>query len=449
MSARRMRSCGRVGPAIDGSTVARSSSIVAVYRASGVAGSWNIPCSRQYASTRAICSSDRPVWRRYRSVSASTGKIPHVAPYSGAMLAIVARSASGRSASPSPKNSTNFPTTPLAPEHLGDREDEVGGRRPPGQPAGQAEPDDLRDEHTHRLAEHGRLGLDPADAPPEHAQPVDHRRVAVGPDQGVRVGHVLVVDEHDPGQVLDVHLVDDPGLGRDDFEVVERGRPPPQEGVPLLVPLVLELGVPGERQGVAVVVDLDRVVDDEFARDLRVDLLGVPAEGRDPVPHGRQVDHARDAGEVLEEHPGRRVRDLGRRLGVRVPPGQGLDVGLGHGQAVLVPDQVFQQDLERERQRPGVRVFLLDRGQAEDRVRLAADGQVGSGTKAVRHRGRPFRKARRVATAIVGTRDGGDKEQDRRGCNLGPSRRPGFPGEADTSARLARRVSKGFWRAFR
>ena len=35
------------------------------------------------------------------------------APYSGAMLAIVARSASGRFARPSPKNSTNLSTTPF------------------------------------------------------------------------------------------------------------------------------------------------------------------------------------------------------------------------------------------------------------------------------------------------------------------------------------------------
>ena len=34
-----------------------------------------------------------------------------VAPYSGAMLAMVARSVKGKEAAPSPKYSTNFPTT--------------------------------------------------------------------------------------------------------------------------------------------------------------------------------------------------------------------------------------------------------------------------------------------------------------------------------------------------
>src|SRR5438067_13321170 len=44
-------------------------------------------------------------------VLSATGKKPMVAPYSGAMLAIVARSVTASDAVPSPKNSTNLPTT--------------------------------------------------------------------------------------------------------------------------------------------------------------------------------------------------------------------------------------------------------------------------------------------------------------------------------------------------
>ena len=42
----------------------------------------------------------------------STGKNPTVAPYSGHMLEMVARSAIDSVATPGPKNSTNLPTTP-------------------------------------------------------------------------------------------------------------------------------------------------------------------------------------------------------------------------------------------------------------------------------------------------------------------------------------------------
>ena len=74
------------------------------------------------------------------------------------------------------------------PQHLGDGQHQVGGGRALRQLADQLEAEHLRDQHRHRLAEHRRLGLDPADAPAEHAQPVDHRRVRVGPDQRVGVG---------------------------------------------------------------------------------------------------------------------------------------------------------------------------------------------------------------------------------------------------------------------
>jgi len=85
-----------------------------VYSAVGASGVWNIPCSFKYASVRAICPSERPERRMKLRVSWSTGKMPQVAPYSGAMLAMVARSARERCWRPGPVNSTNFPTTPWA-----------------------------------------------------------------------------------------------------------------------------------------------------------------------------------------------------------------------------------------------------------------------------------------------------------------------------------------------
>lgn len=60
-----------------------------------------------------MVSSDLPICFMYWMVLASTGKYPMVAPYSGDIFAIVARSTSVSSAQPGPKNSTNLPTTPL------------------------------------------------------------------------------------------------------------------------------------------------------------------------------------------------------------------------------------------------------------------------------------------------------------------------------------------------
>ncbi len=131
-------------------------------------------------------------------------------------------------------------------QHVGDREHDVGRGDAGGDLAGEPEADDARDEHRDGLAEHGRLGLDTADAPAQHPEAVDHRGVRVCTDAGVWVrledsAVGAVVD--DLCEVLDVHLVHDAGAWRNDFEVVERGLAPTQELVTLTVALVLDLDV--------------------------------------------------------------------------------------------------------------------------------------------------------------------------------------------------------------
>ena len=83
----------------------------------------------------------------------STGKKPQVAPYSGAMLAMVStgRQASERSSRPEPKNSTNLPTTPRLRSICVTVEHEVGGRGAlRAGLAGEAEPDHVGDQHGDR-----------------------------------------------------------------------------------------------------------------------------------------------------------------------------------------------------------------------------------------------------------------------------------------------------------
>ena len=300
----------------------------------------------------------------------STGKKPHVAPYSGDMFPSVARSASGSDARPSPKYSTNLPTTPVLRRISVTVSTRSVAVAPSGSAPGELEADDLRHEHRERLAEHRRLGLDPADAPAEHAEPVDHRRVRVGADERVgERGAVAVLD--DAGEVLEVHLVADAGAGRHDLEVVERGLAPAQEQVALAVALELELDVAPERDARRERVDLHRVVDHELGRDQRVDLRRVAAEVGHRVPHRREVDDRRHAGEVLEQDARRRERDLVRRLGLRIPPRDRVDVLL-----VAVAEHVLEQHPQRVREPRDV-VGGLELVEAVDLVRPVADGELG------------------------------------------------------------------------
>ena len=118
----------------------------------------------------------------------STGKIAQVEPNSGDMLPIVARSARPSVWRPGPKNSTNFATTPRSRSISVTVRTRSVAVAPSGSSPSTPEAQDLRQEHRDRLAEHRRLGLDPAHAPAQDAEAVHHRRVRVGPDQGVGVG---------------------------------------------------------------------------------------------------------------------------------------------------------------------------------------------------------------------------------------------------------------------
>ena len=181
-----------------------------------------------------------------------------------------------------------------------------------------------------RLAEHHGLGLDPADAEAEHAEPVDHRRVRVGPDE--RVGNreaAVLAQLDDASEVLEVDLVHDPHAGRHDAEAVERALRPAQQLVALAVALVLAVDVARIREIRPERVDLHRVVDHEVARHQRVDTRRVAARARHRGAHRSEVDDGRDAREVLE-HDARRL-ERHRRAGGSVlrVAGERLDVALG------------------------------------------------------------------------------------------------------------------------
>ena len=238
----------------------------------------------------------------------------------------------------------------------------------------QAKAQDLRDQHRHRLAEHRCLGLDAAHAPAEDAEAVDHRGVRIGPDQRVGIGLAVVVHEHDAREVLEVDLVDDPRVGRDDREALEGVLAPAQELIALLVAFELPLGVDAEGVAGAVRVDLHRVVDDQLGGHQRVDLRGVAVEIGHRVAHRGEVDDGRHAGEVLQQHARGREGDLGVGLGAVVPARERLDVGLLHRAVALGPQQVLEQDLQRERQPRDV-VGRLQRVEAVDRQLAVADLQ--------------------------------------------------------------------------
>ena len=248
-----------------------------------------------------------------------------------------------------------LPDDAVRAEHLGQREHEVGGRRAGRERSGHAHADHDRLRQEHRLAEHRGFRLDASDAPPEHAEPIDHRRVGIGADE--RVGERdPVADRHHLPEVLQVHLVADAGARWHDPQAVERLLRPAEQGVALAVAPVLELDVPLVRLGRAEEIHLHGVVDDEVHRDRWFDRERIGAGSLGGAAHRGEIDHRGHAGEVLHQHPRRHERDVGGGAG---PAGERAHVVVGHVARAGPAEQVLEQDQDGLRQPRDVRPRLI------------------------------------------------------------------------------------------
>ena len=91
------------------------------------------------------------------------------------------------------------------------------------------------------------------------------------------------------------------------------------------------------------------MVDDEVGRHQRVDLRRIAAQVGHRVAHRGEVDDRGHAGEVLEDDPGRHERHLRLAVATGSPPGQELDVRRCDQVAAGMPEDVLEQDRERDR----------------------------------------------------------------------------------------------------
>ena len=189
--------------------------------------------------------------------------------------------------------------------------------------------------------------------------------------------------------------MDDARARRHDAEVRERVLAPAQELVALAVALVLEIDVEREAVALAEMVDLHRVVDDQFHGLQRVHAGRVASQLDHAVTHGGEVDDRRHAREVLEQDAGGHERNLALGAALDVPPGKGRDVLLLDERAVFLAQQVLQQDAQRVRQRrhPG------EPGRLEGRQAVVVHGLASDRESAPRLEGVGHTAADRIKTA--------------------------------------------------
>ena len=104
--------------------------------------------------------------------------------------------------------------------------------------------------------------------------------------------------------------------------------------------MVFDLDVLLERLGMTEFIDHHRVVDYQVHRDQRIDPRSITAQFGDGIAHCGQIDHARHAGEILQQHAGWAVLDFFRRFGrVLLPVDHGLDVVGRDGEAAVFKAQ--------------------------------------------------------------------------------------------------------------
>ena len=260
-------------------------------------------------------------------------------------------------ATPGPKHSTKQPTTPLA-QHLRERQRHVHGRHALGQVARQLHADDAGHERRDGLAERGRLRLDAAHAPAEHADAVGRGRMGISAHQRVEIHHRCAVGArkagrrlHDhAGELLDVQLMADALSRWHDAHVLEGFLGPFQKVVALAVALELQLHVLIHAAVAAGRIGDDRVIDDQIARHLGVDLLRVAAQIGAGLAHDGEIDEHRHTREVLEQHARRRELHFLARFACQASSHDAIGHSLGLRLRAPAAQGIFQQHCQRERQ---------------------------------------------------------------------------------------------------
>ncbi len=134
---------------------------------------------------------------------------------------------------------------------------------------------------------------------------------------------------------------------------------------------------------IAEFIDHDAVIDDQIDRHQRIDLGRIAAQFGDGIAHGRQIDHAGHAGEILHQHPRRAIIDLMIGRARPLPIDDGLHIGHLDGAAVFKAQQVFQQHLHRIRQPRHIAELRRGGFKAVIGVILAADIEGAAGVQAV------------------------------------------------------------------
>ena len=202
----------------------------------------------------------------------------------------------------------------LATQELGQRQHHVGAGDARLEPAAQLDANDVRQAHHRGTAQHHRLGFEAADADGNHAQRIDHRRVRVGADAGIREGHAVAQLDY-RRHLLQVDLMHDAVAGRDHVDVLEGVLAPVDEVEAVEVAAILHGAVLLERVLLeAWVFHSQRVIDDQLGRHHRVHFGRITTLVGDGVAQAGQIDQRGLPKDVVADHARREPGEVALAL---------------------------------------------------------------------------------------------------------------------------------------
>ena len=170
----------------------------------------------------------------------------------------------------------------------------------------------------------------------------------ISADEGIGIGENgsirLFLGKNASGEVLKVHLMDNPDAWGNDAKGFEGLLAPFQKLIPF--PVAFEFILHVEHEGLlrSVDIDLDGVIDDQIHGHEGFDDFGVLFQAGDGVAHGSQVDKERNPGEILKDDSGDGEGDFFRsRLG-GIPAGQVFHIPRAGFEAVAMAEDGFEHD---------------------------------------------------------------------------------------------------------
>ena len=117
---------------------------------------------------------------------------------------------------------------------------------------------------------------------------------------------------------------------------------PLEQLIPLLIPFVFQLNVLQKSVCGSEEIYLDGVVDYQVHRNDRIHLSGVLSPAGHLGAHGCQVHNGGNAREVLHEYAGGLIGNFLLSC-ILLPVENGFQMLIVYGEAVVIPDDVFQE----------------------------------------------------------------------------------------------------------